>query len=172
MISTTLNPTQSIWNSSIPFWQTISTFFLWQSVCKVVYAVQKQLRECRKLLTNGQRPLYFLEHAIPGVIYLRFYRPVKSRVMYADGLYHSMIDDKDVHILSPLIILTCTALCQALLESQKNKGVHPKASKSKMKANRPDCSNYVNYKNDLGNIASCCAATGRKLITLPRTLDT
>jgi hypothetical protein len=27
MISTALNPPQSVWNSLIPFWQTISIFF-------------------------------------------------------------------------------------------------------------------------------------------------
>jgi hypothetical protein len=35
-------------------------------------------------------------------------------------------------------VFTCTALCHALLERQKHKGVHPKASKSKLKADRPD----------------------------------
>jgi hypothetical protein len=69
-----------------------------------------------------------------------------------------MIDDKDGHIPSPLIMLTCTALRHALLEWQKNKGVHPKASKSKLKADRPDCSNYFNEKNDSGKNASCCGA--------------
>jgi hypothetical protein len=83
-----------------------------------------------------------------------------------------MIDDKDGHIPSPLIMFTCTALRHALLEWQKNKGVHPKASKSKLKADRPDRSNYFNYKNDGGKIASCCAATGRKLLTSPGVVDT
>jgi hypothetical protein len=54
----------------------------------------------------------------------------------------------------------------------KNKGVHPKASKSKLKADRPDPSNYVNYKNDGGKNASCCAAMGRKLLTSPGIADT
>jgi hypothetical protein len=45
-----------------------------------------------------------------------------------------MIDDKDGHIPSPLIMFTCTALSHDLLASQKNIGVHPKASKSKLKA--------------------------------------
>jgi len=78
-----------------------------------------------------------------------------------------MINDKDGHIPSPLIMFTCTALRNALLEWQKNKGVHPKASKSKLKADRPDHSNYFNHKNDAGKIASCCAVTGRKLLTSP-----
>jgi hypothetical protein len=55
-----------------------------------------------------------------------------------------MIDDKDGHIPSPLIMFTCTALRLALLEWQKNKGVHPKASKSRLTTGRPDRSNYFN----------------------------
>jgi len=83
-----------------------------------------------------------------------------------------MIDHKDGHIPSPPIMFTCTALHHALLEWQNNKGVHPKASKSKLKADRPDRSNYFNYKNDGGKNASCCAATGRKLLTSPGVADT
>jgi hypothetical protein len=56
-----------------------------------------------------------------------------------------MIDNKEGHIAMPLIIFTCTALPNALLEWQMNKGVHPKASKSKLNADRPDRSNYFNY---------------------------
>jgi len=67
-----------------------------------------------------------------------------------------MIDDKDGHIPSPLIMFTCTALRHALLEWQKNKGVHSKASKSKLKAHRPYRSIYFNYKNDGGKNTSCC----------------
>jgi hypothetical protein len=78
MISTALNPTQSVWNSLIPFWQTICTIFLWQSVLKVVYVAQIQRRECQKLLTNGQLPLYFLVEAIPGFIYIKFYHWVNN----------------------------------------------------------------------------------------------
>jgi hypothetical protein len=44
MISTGLNPLQRIWNSFIPFWQTISIFFLSKSVWKVVYVIQIQHR--------------------------------------------------------------------------------------------------------------------------------
>jgi hypothetical protein len=83
-----------------------------------------------------------------------------------------MINDNDGHIPSPLIMFTCTALRHALLEWQKNKGVHPRASKSKLKADRPDRSNYFNHKNDGGKIASCCVVTGRKLITSPGVADT
>jgi len=83
-----------------------------------------------------------------------------------------MIDDKDGHIPSPLIMFTCTALCHALLEWQKNKGIHPKASKSKLKADSLDRSNYFNCKNDGGKNASCCAATGCKLLTSPGVADT
>jgi len=36
-----------------------------------------------------------------------------------------------------------------------------------LKADRPDRSNYFNYKNDNGKHASCSAAMGRKLVTLP-----
>jgi len=91
---------------------------------------------------------------------------------YADGFYNSMIHEKDGHIPSPLIMLTCTALCDALLDWQKNKGVPPKASKSKLKANRPDRWNYFNHQNHGGTIASCCAVMGRKLLTSPDVADT
>jgi hypothetical protein len=67
---------------------------------------------------------------------------------------------------------TCTALHHALLEWQKNKGVHLKASESKLKADRPDRSNYFNHKNDGGKIASSCAVTGRKLLNSPGVADT
>jgi len=137
-----------------------------------VYAVQIQRRECRELPTNGQHPLYFLAEAIPRFIYIKFYHRANNRGKYADGFFNSMIDDKDGQIPSPLIMFTCTALHNAFLEWQKNKGVHPKASKSKMKANRPDRSNYFNYKNDGGKNASCCAATGCKLLTSPGVADT
>jgi len=83
-----------------------------------------------------------------------------------------MIDDKEGHIPLPLIMFSCTALRHALQEWQKNKSVHPKASKSKLKANRPDRSNYLNYKNDAGKDTSCCAAMGRKLLTSPGVSDT
>jgi len=52
------------------------------------------------------------------------------------------------------------------------KGVHRKASKSKLKVDRPDRSNYFNYKNDGGKITSCYAVTGRKLLTSPGVADT
>jgi hypothetical protein len=172
MISTALNPTQSVWNSLIPFWQTISSVFLWQSMWNMVYAVQIQRRECRKMLTNGQRPLNLLLEAITGVIYIKFYHRAKNRGKYTDGFSNSMIDDKDGHILSPLIMVTWTALRHTLLEWQWNTGVHLKASKSQLNADRPDCSNYFNFKNGRGKIASCCAATGPKLLTLPGAVDT
>jgi len=59
----------------------------------------------------------------------------------------------------------------ALLEWQKNKDVPLKGSKSKLKADRPARSNYLNYNNYSGNNASCCAATGRKLLTSPGVAD-
>jgi hypothetical protein len=83
-----------------------------------------------------------------------------------------MIDNKDGCIPSPLIMFTCTVLRHALLEWQKNKGAHLKASKSKLKANRPDNSNYFNCKNDGEKIISCCAVTGRNLLTSPGFADT
>jgi len=69
-------------------------------------------------------------------------------------------------------MFTCTALHHALLEWQTNKGVDPKASKAKLKADRPDHSKYFNYRNEGGMIASCCAVTGRKLLTSPGIADT
>jgi len=137
----------------------------------VVDAAQIERRESRKLQTNGQIPLYFLTEAIPQYFYIKFYHQVNNRGKYGDGFYNSMLDTKDGHILSPLIMFTCTVLRHALLEWQKNKGVHPKASKSKLRAERPDCSNYFNYKNDSGKNASCCAATGCKLLTSPGIAD-
>jgi hypothetical protein len=97
---------------------------------------------------------------------------VNNRGKYADGFYHSMIDDKDGHILSPLIMITCNAWRHALLGWQKNNGIHLNASKSKLNAERPDCSYYFHYKNNGGKIESCCAATGRKLLTSPGSIDT
>jgi hypothetical protein len=76
-----------------------------------------------------------------------------------------MIHDNDGHIPSPLIMFTCTALSHVHLECQQNNGVHPKASKSELKADRPYCSNYFNDLNDSRKTASSCAATGRKLLT-------
>ena len=83
-----------------------------------------------------------------------------------------MIDDKEGHLPSPMIMFTCTALRHALLEWQKNTHVHPKPSKSQLKADTPKSSNYFNYKNDSGKNASCCAATACKLLTLPGIADT
>jgi hypothetical protein len=56
----------------------------------------------------------------------------KNHSEYADGFYNSMIKGKDGHIPSPLIMITHTALLHGLLECQKNKAVHLKASKSKL----------------------------------------
>jgi len=138
----------------------------------VVYAVQIQRRKCGKLLTNGQRPRYIPVEAIVRFVYIRFYHRANNPAKYVDGLYNSMLDDKDGHMPLPLIMFTCTALHHALLEWQKNKGVHLKASKSKLKVVRPDRSNYFNYKYDGGMNASSCAAMGRKLLTLPGVADT
>jgi len=67
-----------------------------------------------------------------------------------------MIHDKDGHISSPLIMFTCTMVCDALLQWRNNNGVHPKVSKSKLKVDRPDHSNFFNHKNDSGKNTSCC----------------
>jgi hypothetical protein len=83
-----------------------------------------------------------------------------------------MINNKDGYIPSLLSMFTCTALHLALREWEEIKGVHPKASKSKLKAARPDRSNYFNHMNDGGKNASCCAATGPKLSTLPAVAET
>jgi len=55
---------------------------------------------------------------------------------------------------------------------QQDNGVHPEASKSMLKADRPDRLNDFNYKNDGDKIASCCTAMGRKLLTLSGIADT
>jgi len=68
-------------------------------------------------------------------------------------------------------MFTSTALCHALLEWPKNKGVHPKASKSKLKPDRLDRWNYFNCKHDGGKIVSCCTVTRRKLLTSPGVAD-
>ena len=105
--------------------------------------------------------------AIPDFNYIKFYHRANNRAKYAGEFYNPMIDDKDGHIPSPLIMCICTSLHHALLEWQKHNGIHLKASKSKLKADRPDRSNYSNYKNDGVQIASSCAARGRNLLTLP-----
>jgi hypothetical protein len=81
---------------------------------------------------NGQCPLYFLAEGIPQFIYIKFYHWANNHGKCADEFYDFMIDDKDGHIPSPLIMFTFTASRHAVLEGQKNKGVHPKASKSKL----------------------------------------
>jgi len=138
----------------------------------VVYAVQIEHKECRKLLTNGQHPLYFVAEAIREYMYIKFYLRAKNRGKYAARFFNSMIDDKDGHIALPLIMFTCTVLRHALLEWQNTKGVHLKASKSKLKPDRPDHSNYFNYQNGGRKNASCCAAMGGKLLTSPGFSDT
>ena len=110
--------------------------------------------------------------AIPGLIYIIFYHRANNHSKYADVFHNSMIHNKDGHIPSSLIVFTCTALCHALLEWQKIKRVHPKASKANLKADRPDRSNYINYKNDGDMNASFSAAMGRKLLTSPGCADT
>jgi hypothetical protein len=97
---------------------------------------------------------------------------VNNGIKYADGFYDYMINDKEGHILSPLIMFTFTVLHHALLGWEKNQGVHPKDSKSKLTADRPDRLNNFNHKNDRGKIASCRAVTGHKLLISPALADT
>jgi len=144
MISTALNLTQSVWNSLIPFWQTINIFYWWLSMWKVVYAVQTQHGKSQKLLKNGQSALYFLAEAILLFIHIEFYHWANNYWKYADGFYNSMINDKNSHIPLPLIMFTCTPWHHALLEWQENKGVHLKALKANLKVDRPNCLNYIN----------------------------
>jgi hypothetical protein len=110
--------------------------------------------------------------AIPWFSNIKFYYRAYNRGMYADGSYNSMMKDMDGHIPLPLITFTFTALRHARLDWQKNKGVPPKASHSKLKADRLNRSNYFNHKNDGGKIASCCTVRGRKFLTLPGVADT
>jgi len=139
---------------------------------KAVNMVQIQCRECQKLLTNGQHALYFLAKTILGLIQIQYSHWGNNRHKNADVFNNSTIDNNDGHILLSLIILTCTELHHALLVWQKNTDVPPKASKSKLKADRPDHSHYFNYKNNrCGKNTSCCAATGRRLLTAPGIAD-
>ena len=102
---------------------------------------------------------------------IKFCDPANNRSKYADAIYNSMIDDKNGHTPSPLIMSTCMVLSHVLLEWQNNKCVHPKGSKSKLKADRPDHSNNFNCNNDGAKIISCCAVTGCKLLTSPGIAD-
>jgi len=83
-----------------------------------------------------------------------------------------MIDEKDGHIPSPLIMFTCTVLSNILLEWHKCQGVYPNASKWYLKADKPDGFNNFHCQNAGGMILSYCAVTGCKLLTLPGIADT
>jgi hypothetical protein len=108
-----------------------------------------------------------VEEALRGIINIKYYHRAKNCGKYADGFYYFMIDIMDSHIPSPLILFTCTELRHVSLELQRNKGDHLEDSKSKLNADRPDRSNYFNYKNNRGRNPSCCTAMHRKLITSP-----
>jgi hypothetical protein len=69
-------------------------------------------------------------------------------------------------------MVTCTALRHDLPKWQMNKDVPLKASKSKLKEDRPDRLNYFNFKNNRLENASCHAATGHKVLTSPGVADT
>ena len=137
-----------------------------------MYAAQIQRRESRKLLMNDKCPLYVLLESIPRFMHIKFYHRANNHGKYADAFYNSMINENDGHIPLPPIMFTCTALRHALLEWQKNKGGHPKASKTKLKANRADRSNSFNHKDDSGKNRSCCTTTGPKLLTSPGIAET
>jgi len=109
---------------------------------------------------------------MPRLMHMKLYHRANNHGEYAEGLINSIIDDNDSHIPLPLIMFNCTALRHALLEWQNNKGVHPKASKSKLEGDRPDRSNYFNCKNDGGKMVSGCAVPGRKRSTSPGVVDT
>jgi hypothetical protein len=53
-----------------------------------------------------------------------------------------------------------------------NTDVPLKASKSKLKEDRPDRLNNFKFKNNRGENASCHAATGHKVLTSPGVADT
>jgi len=82
-----------------------------------------------------------------------------------------MINDKDSHIPLPPIMFTCAVLHHALLQWQKNKGVHLNPSKAKFKPDRPDRSNVFNSKTHGGKNTSCSAAMGHMWLTSPGVAD-
>jgi hypothetical protein len=82
-----------------------------------------------------------------------------------------MIDDKDGHIPSPLIMCVCTTLHRAILEWPKNQNVPLKDSKSKITVGRLDGSNYFNHKSDSSKIGCCCPAAWYKLLISPVVAD-
>jgi len=116
--------------------------------------------------------IYFLAEEILWLIYVKLNHPANNHPNYADGFYNCKIDDNDSHIQSPRNIFTCTALRHALLEWQRDKGIHPKDSKSKLKADQPDRTRYFNYKNDGGKNTSSCTAIGHKFLTSPGVAET
>ena len=137
----------------------------------MLYVSQNRCRESRKLLTNSQNPLAFLVDSILRLIFTKFHPRPKNHGKYSNGCYNSMIHNQDGHIPLPLITFSCTALRHALLEWQMINGVHLKASKSKLKADRPDRLDYFNYHTSAGKNASFCAAMCRMLITSPGIAD-
>jgi len=106
-----------------------------------------------------------------GFIDINFYHRVNYRYKYADRFYNFMIDDNHGYIPSRLIMSLCTVLRHALQHYHRKKGVPPKASKSTLKANGSEHSNYLNYQKEDGNTASCCTATHRKVWTSPNISD-
>jgi hypothetical protein len=64
-------------------------------------------------------------------------------------------NEKDGDIPSPLIMFTYHALGRALLQWRKIIGVCPKASMSKLNADRHDPWNYFSYMTNGGKLVSC-----------------
>jgi hypothetical protein len=73
------------------------------------------------LLTHGQCPHYLLAEAITWFVCIKYYHRANNHGMYVAGFYNPMIDDKDGHIPSPVIVFTCTALHHPRLEWQQTK---------------------------------------------------
>jgi hypothetical protein len=99
-------------------------------------------------------------------MFMRWYHHPNICGKYLEGCHNFMIDYKHGYIPFSTMMFTCTSLHHALLGWHKNTGVCPTALESQMKMDIPDWSNYLNHKNDRGQIPSSCTATGHKLLTL------
>jgi hypothetical protein len=82
-----------------------------------------------------------------------------------------MVKD-DGHIRSPLIVFARSALRRILLFRQKKNGVHPKASKSKLKEDSHYRSHRFIYINNGGKNASSSGVPSCKVLTSPGVADT
>ena len=131
----------------------------------MVYAAQIQCRESCKLLTKGQHPLHFLAESIPELSYIKLYHSANHWIKCFDGFNYILLDGKNSYTPSPSIMFTHTALGHGLLEWDRNKDNHLNASQSQLNVDRPDCSNYFNYKNEGSSNTSCRARMSCKLST-------